>query len=283
MFAIFKRSVLKNWLMILGWGIGLAILGYYLFDIYETLFLENVDLHQIIEAFPGEVMSFFGVEGMNIFEPEGFLHLEFFSYIPIILGIMVITNAANLIVKSEEEGTLEVILAQPVSRSAIFWAKLLALILSLVLILVILWTGFALGLKNAEAFDLDQKQLVLPLVSLFAVLLFFMSLALLFSMILPSSSAAGLVTGFLLIASFFISSLVQIDETLEAINRFSPLKYYQGGAALIELNVQDLMLLLGFSILFIASAWFLFEKRDMRFGGTGWLRLVLRKESDPEK
>ncbi len=36
MFAILKRRLLKNWLMILGWGIGLGVLGYYLFDIYKT-------------------------------------------------------------------------------------------------------------------------------------------------------------------------------------------------------------------------------------------------------
>lgn len=280
MLAIFRRKLFRNWLMILGWGIGLAILGYYLFDIYETLFQESVDLIQLLDAFPEGVMAFFGAEDINIFEPTGFLHLEFFSYMPIVLGIMVITSATGLIIKKEEEGTLELIIAQPISRSALFWSRLLALIVSLVLILAIIWGGFALGLSQTEAFELDQEQLVLPLISLFAVLLVFLSLALFLSMVLPTSGAAGLVTGFLLIASFFVSSLSQLDEDLETLNNFSPLKYYQGGGALDGLNYEHLLILFGLSVLFIGLAWFLFLKRDLRFGGTGWLRLVFPKQGE---
>jgi len=119
MFAIFNRRLLKNWLMILGWGIGLGILGYYLFDIYDTFFQRDVDLMQLFNAFPEDLMAFFGGD-VDLFTPSGFLHLEFFSYMPIVLGIMVISAAAGLISKDEEEGALEIIVAQPISRTKVF-------------------------------------------------------------------------------------------------------------------------------------------------------------------
>lgn len=263
--------------MILGWGLGLGLLGFYLFDIYDNFFQQNVDLKQIFNAFPEDVLAFFGGD-VNLFEPGGFLHLEFFSYMPIILGIMVISSATALISKKEEEGTLEIIVAQPVSRSLVFWSRLLALIVSVILILAITWAGFALGLNATGTFDIDQVEMIRPLVSLFAILLPFLALALLLSMLLPSSSAASLVSGFLLIAFFFISSLARIDEGLEPINRFSPFKYYQGGAAVDGLDPQKLLILLGISFVFIALAWFLFVKRDLRFGGSGGLRLVFPKK-----
>ena len=277
MFAIFLRKLKKNWLMILGWGLGLGLLGYYLFDIYDTFFERNIDLRSVFNAFPDDLMAFFGGD-VDLFTPAGFMHLEFFSYMPIVLGIMVISAAASLITKSEEEGTLEVLLSQPISRSKVFVSRLLALLLSVILILGIVWSGFALGVHFTD-FDLEMGELVFPFISLFAILLTFMSLALFLSMLLPTSSSAGLVTGFLLIASFFISSLARIDEDLEGINRFSPLKYYQGGAAVDGLDGQNLLLLFGLSVLFIALAWFLFEKRDMRFGGTGGLRLVFSRNN----
>jgi ABC-2 type transport system permease protein len=280
MFTIFSRKLFKNSLMILGWGLGLALLGYWMFDIYETMFLTNIDLQQMMAAFPEEMMAFFGGTDINIFDPQGFIHIEFFSYIPVILGIMAVSGATNLIVKKEEEGSLELILAQPVSRSAVFWGKLLALMVSIILILVITWGGFALGLANTDSFELDQGQLVGPFLSLFAVLLVFLSLALMLSMILPTSGSANLLANFLLIASFFITSLAQIEDRLEALNRFSPLRYYQGGRALSELNVDHLLILLGVSLVFILTAWLLFEKRDLRFSGTGWLRVVLRRKGD---
>jgi ABC-2 type transport system permease protein len=147
MWAIFKRDMLKNWLMILGWGIGFGLLAYFLFDIYEAMFLQNVDLVNLLEAFPEGMMAFFGGEDIDIFEPAGFVHLEFFSYIHIILGIMIINSATSLLVKKEEEGTLELTISQPISRTELFWSRLFALLLSLVLIFVLIWAGFALGLK----------------------------------------------------------------------------------------------------------------------------------------
>ena len=279
MLTLFSRKLGKNLLMILSWGLGLALLGYFLFDIYESMFGMNVDLQQMMAAFPEEMLAFFGGD-VDIFDPEGFIHLEFFSYIPIILGIVAVSGATGLIVKKEEEGSLELILAQPVSRSAVFWGKLLALLVTIILILVITWGGFALGLASTDSFDLDQGQLIRPFVSLFAVLLVFLSLALMLSMILPTSGSANLVTNFLLIASFFITSLAQIEDRLQALNRFSPLRYYQGGKALSGLNIDHLLILLGVSLVFILAAWLLFEKRDLRFSGTGWLRVVLRRKGE---
>jgi ABC-2 type transport system permease protein len=281
MFAIFKRRLLKNWLMILGWGIGLGVLGYYLFDIYNTFFQRDVDLMQLFNAFPEDLMAFFGGD-VDLFTPSGFLQLEFFSYMPIVLGIMVISAAASLISKDEEEGSLELIVAQPISRARVFAGRLLALILSVVLILTITWSGFALGAHQND-FDLSPSQLAQPFISLFAILMVFLSLSVLLSMILPSSNSASMISGFLLIASYFISSLVNLDEKLNGINRFSPLKYYQGGTAVEGLDIQKLLLMLGISLVFILLGMFIFEKRDLRFGGSGGFRLVFPKEGGLEK
>jgi len=277
MLTIFRRKFIKNWLMILGWGVGLGLLGWFMLDIYETFFEQNIDFAQYLEAFPEEMFAFLGGSS-DLLSPETFLGIEFFSYIPLILGIMVVTSASKLITKKEEDGTLEVILAQPISRSAVFWSNLLALILTLVLILTITWGGFAISLTDVKAFELTQAQLFRPFVSLFAILLIFLSLSLMLSMILPSGGVAGLVTGFLLIASYFITSLSRINEDLQVANRFSPMKYYQGAEAMSGLNADFLLILFGWSVLFIGIAWFFFVKRDLRFGGAGGLRVVFPKK-----
>lgn len=280
MLTIINRKLYKNALMILGWGLGLGLLGYWMFDIYETMFGMEVDLMQLMAAFPEEMLAFFGGADVNIFEPAGFLHLEFFSYIPLILGIVAVSGATGLIVKMEEQGSLELILAQPISRSAVFWGKLLAFLMTFILILAIIWGGFALGLAGTDSFDLTQAQLIRPFISLFAVLLVFLSLALMLSMILPTSGSAAMVTNILLIASFFITSLAHIEDRLESLNAFSPLRYYQGGNALNGLNVEYLLILFGSALVFIGIAWLLFEKRDLRFGGTGWLRVVRKRKRE---
>jgi ABC-2 type transport system permease protein len=273
MFVIFKRQLRKNWMMILGWGLGLGLLGFYLFDIFDSFFQQNVDLRQLFDVFPESLMAFFGGD-LNLFEPGGFIHLEFFSYIPIILGIMVISSAVALIAKREEDGTLEIILAQPISRTAVFWGQTLALVISIALILIITWAGFAFSLETTTTIELEQNQLILPFISLFAVLLVYMGLSLLSSMLLPNANLASLISGLLLVGSYFITSLANLDEKLEGVNQFSPLKYYQGGGAVDGLDLQSTLILCGLVVVFILLAWLIFIRRDLRFGGSGGLRFT---------
>ena len=278
MFAIFKRKLLKSWLMILGWGLGLGGLGYLLLDIYGSIFRRNVELQSFIDAFPEEFLAFFG-DSTSFLTMEGFLGLEFFSYMPVILGILVVSSASNLISKQEEDGSLELIAAQPISRSAIFCGKLFALIISVILIILMTWAGMLLGASRSDTLDLSALELINPFISLFAILLVFLGLALFLTMILPGGGSAGLLAGFLLIASYFITSLTRLDEDLSLFNRFSPLKYYQGGDAIKALDIEYLLILVGISVVFLLLAWFFFVKRDFRFGGSGGFRINLSKKT----
>ena len=249
----------------------------------RRLFVANASVADFIDAFPKELMAFFGQQGgcnyANQFPEPGIL----FLYAPLILGIMVVSTASGLVARREEDGTLELVIAQPISRSKVFWGKLLALLVSLTLILGLTWSGFAIGMGQGGTFDFSLWEMSRAFISLFAVLLVFLSLALLFSMVLPSSTTAGLVSGFLVVVFYFVSSLSNIDEKLEGINRFSPMKYYQGGEAIEQFEPEHLLILLGTSLIFILLSWLIFERRDLRFGGSGGLRMHFRGKSGVEK
>ena len=72
-----------------------------------------------------------------------------------------------------------------------------------------------------------------------------------------------------------ILSLSRIDEGLEQIARFSPLNYYQGGNAVVDLNGDWLLGLLGVAALFALLAWWRFQRRDIRVAGEGSWQLPL--------
>lgn len=274
MWMIFKRRLLTNWLVILGWGLGLGVLGFYMFSIYDAFLEQNIDLAEIMAAMPVEMMVFFG-DNTNIATPEGFLTVEFFSYIPVILGIVAIAQASGLLTGKEEDGTLELIMAQPVSRRAIFWSEVLALVSTLVLILFIIWMGFWLGAEWTPSFKLTGADLLNPFLSLFALLLFYAGFALLLSMVLPSSKSAHFICMISLIGSYFVTSLERIEDGLAFINLFSPLRYYQTGEALFGLKAGYLLILLYYALVFFLLAGFIFSRRDMHFGISSSMRIAL--------
>lgn len=86
-----------------------------------------------------------------------------------------------------------------------------------------------------------------------------------------------MLTSFLLVASFLMISLIDLNPDLEGVAQFTPLYYYQGGFALEGLDWGWFGGLMGFAILFIVLAWRLFEKRDIRVGGEGGWQLPWKR------
>jgi len=269
MLTEFVHILKRNRIQILAWGLGLALLGGYLVNFAETFINteQQETLAQLFEIYPEELMAFFGNMD-EMFTPTGFIHIEFFSYMPIILGIFAVLTGSGLLVGDEENGIMDLVLSYPISRSAFYWARLFAFALSTILILLIIWIGFVLVIPSTNL-GISAGEMMLPILSLFSALMLFGSLALILSMLLPSRRLAALISGVIMVASFFITGLSSLDDRLETIAKFSPLNYYQGGDAINQMNWEWFLGLLGFSFLFIFLAWWIFQRRDIRVGGEG--------------
>lgn len=265
MLAILVQQLGRARGQILGWGFSLAVLAAYLLSFYDTLASQVAQLDEMLRSYPPELMAFFG-EVATLGTPEGYLTIEFFSYMPLVIGIYAVLAGSGLLAADEENGTLDLLLAHPVSRGTFYFARVLGLVVALLCILGLAWVGFVIGLGWTEL-DVGAVDLALPFLCLAAVLLLFGALSLLLSMTLPSRRLAAMLGGLVLVASFFITSLARIDKNLEGVARLSPLNYYQSGDAILGLNVQWLAGLLGAAVAFTLLAWWRFERRDVRVAG----------------
>ena len=267
MFPTFSYTFARFRGSIFGWGLSLAVLGAYLMPFYDTLAEQQDALQQLVSSYPPELMAFFGDVGA-LFTPEGYLSLEYFSLMPVILGIFAVLAGSGLLSSDEENGALDLLLAHPVSRTALFIGRLLAFVAAMGCILVLAWLGLVAG-TFWSTIDIAWNALALPFWSLLGELLLFGALALLFSLVFPSRRLAAMLGGLALVASFFITSLARISEDLKAVARFSPLNYYQSGEAILGLNGEWLAGLLAMALALTLAAWWRFERRDIRVAGEG--------------
>lgn len=269
MFTIFNQSLRRWKWSIVGWGSILLIVALYLMWIYKPMLDQQAQLKNLLDAYGEAMLSFFG-GAVDIFSAGGFLNFGFFSYIPVAIGILALLLGAGLLAADEEKGTLDLILAHPITRTALFWGRWLALVAALSAVLLLTWLGFALGLP-LSGLDTTLWELLLPHISLFSILILFAALALFLSLLLPSRTLAASVTGALLVASYIVTSLAAVNEELAPVNNLSPLKYYQGGHAVNGLDGRSLLGLLAAALVFTALAWLLFLHRDIRVSGEhGW-------------
>ena len=273
MFSVFRHSLTRYFGQILGWGIALALLGVYGVLFYDSLVKPEAQqqFEALISSYPPGLMAFFG-DMSKMFTPSGYLDTLFFSYIPIVIGIFALMAGASLLAGDEEKGILDLVLAHPVSRTALFVGRLGAFTLATILILFITWLGFVLPIPKTSL-DTTAWEVVLPFLSLLALLMFVGTLALVLSMILPSQQWAAMTSGLVLVASYFLTSLSRLSDKLKGIEKFFPMHYYQGGFALKDMNWGWFGILIGFSILFALLAWWLFERRDIRVSGEGGWRM----------
>ncbi|MBI3734610.1 MAG: ABC transporter permease subunit [Chloroflexi bacterium] len=275
--TIFRYSLTRMRGQIIGWGIPMALWALLVMSLYDVVAKQQAEFEQLLKNYPPEFSAFFG-DVTKIATPNGFLSLEYFTLMPILLGIFALLAGSGLLASDEENGTLDLVLAYPVKRMALFAGRLLAFVVSALAILAIGWLALIVAM-NFSTLKIGWNEMALPFVSLFGVLMLYGTLALLLSMVLPARRLAAMTSGVLLVAGYLITSLARVNKDLEPIARLSPLNYYQGGDAILGLKGEWVAGLLVVSALFVLAAAVRFQRRDIRVGGEGGWGFVWRRRA----
>jgi ABC-2 type transport system permease protein len=288
MFAELKHTLRRKRGAVIGWGIALALYGLLMVSLFDSITgIEGFE--ELLQSYPPELMAFFGgTDMLALTQPRGYIDVYYFSYMPVIVGIFAIVVGGGLLVSDEERGLLDLVMAHPVSRTSLFWGRVLGFVVATVLVLLVSWLSWALPAQGT-GMDLTWIEFLRPFVPLLAELLLFGTLALLLSLVLPSARMATMLTSGLVVANYLLLGLSNINEDLKAVVEYTPLHFYQGGKAIDGLNWGWLAGLLGVSLVFALLAWWRFERRDIRVGGEGgwslpslsrWFRRGARAETE---
>jgi ABC-2 type transport system permease protein len=272
MITIVRYTLLRLRGQIIGWGLALAALSLLIVPLYDMVVQQRAQIEGLIKNLPPELLMFVGSFD-HMFSPAGFLDTRFFSLLPLILGVFAVVIGSGLIVSDEENGTLDLILAQPVRRAELYIGRWLAFSAALIGLLFIAWLGLFIAI-GIGSIDLNGWAVARPFISLFCVLSWFGGLALMLSLIVPSRRLAASLSGLMLVAGYFVTTLSKISANLSGLAAVSPLTYYQGGSAIDALNVADAIGLLAIAVIFGAIGLWLFQRRDIRIAGEGGWRLT---------
>ena len=267
--TIASYSLKRSFSIILGWGIPLMLLGIITIPFYDLVAENEKQLRPVLDTLKPLLKSFVGGdEAAQVFTPEGFIALRYFAFLPVVMGIFGSVYGSGLLAADEERGILDFLMAHPISRSQIFWGRLLSFLLSLILIIGFGWFGLWLGVLKAESMNFSPVKLWLPYLSVFAVTWLFACLSFALSMVMPSRSAAAMFSGIIVLAGYIITNLSKAIKGLESWALFSPITYFQSNA-MMGLKLNPLTVLFVSSVIFVVFAWKAFVNRDIRVAGDG--------------
>ena len=269
MAAIFFHTLKRMRGAILGWGLTFGVMAAFVGLLVDTMVEQGEALNELLASYPAAFKIMVG-ELTSINTPEGFIGLELFSFTPLVLGIFAVIAGAGLVISDEEEGVLDLLMAKPISRSMLFWGRVVGLMVGTAAILGLVLLGLLIADGISVALDMSIGTFLNALVPLYIQVLFIASFALMLSLLVPGKNLAAALSGILLIFSYFSNTLTTINEKFETIAKLSPMYYYPGGKALTEsVNWGEQAILLAIILAFIAVAWWRFQSRDLRVSGEG--------------
>ncbi|HET9498370.1 MAG TPA: ABC transporter permease subunit [Candidatus Limnocylindria bacterium] len=208
---------------LLWWALGLSGLTILTVATYPAV-RDMPGMEELLEGLPDAILALIGES--DLLSPEGYLNSQLFgAIVPLLFLFFGVAAGAGAIAGEEENRTLDLLLANPVSRTRVALEKALAMVIGLVLLGAILWIATYLpGL--AVDMDLDPMNLVAVVVSACLFGFFMGGFAL---MVGGSSGSRGLAIGLgaaLGVAAYLVNSLAPLVEGLDWLQRLSPFYYY---------------------------------------------------------
>lgn len=261
MFAnVFTKTLRDRAVTSLAVGVLLAAFVASVFWMWDSL---NMD--QAFATMP-EVVTSLAAGGSEL-PPEagGYATGEMFNLLaPIAVLGFAISFGAGAIAGEERAGTLDLLLANPVSRTRVAVSKAAVLTLTVVMIGLILWGGAIIGatINDLALTSADIGAAVLHLIALglaFGLFAFMMS-AVTGSVAVAAGSAGGLA-----FASYLGTSALPLIDDLADLAQYTPWYLYNGNAPLLNgVDVGQAVALLGAAVLFLAIAVVGLRRRDLK-------------------
>jgi ABC-2 type transport system permease protein len=195
---------------------------------------------------------------------DGFMSMEAFGLSSLVICGYIGFLTASFLAGEIEMKTIDLLLAQPVTRVRLVIDRYGALIPMIVLLVLALLAGVFIGTKYMNI-DASYQWFAYALAFMGLFMLAFGAVSLFVSAILSDGRTAGIVSLGLLIVMYFMETVGQSVEKLDIVRSFSLFHYVGYSNILVyhDLSVGNLAVLVGVTIVFVALAVLAFRCRDI--------------------
>jgi len=259
--SVFGRTFREEGHALVGWVVGLVLYGATMLAMYPTV-RGNKDFAKLLDSYPKALKTLFAITDYT--SGPGYLRAEVFSLLgPLLLIIFAVLWGGDLTAGEEERGTIDLLLANPISRRRVVIEKWLAMVAGVAVATTSL--GLTLGL-GAPLVHLSVTWAELGAAVVATVLL-----AILFGTVALAVGAGtgrrGVARGSaaaLAVTAYLLSSLSELVTWLRHARPASPWYHAIGVDPLRNgFLVAHLAVLVAVALVFLVAAVVLFERRDL--------------------
>lgn len=259
---VFVKTASDRWL---AWAIAAASVA--LFLLFGMSAYREIDL-SIYTSLPEAFKSLIGIS--DTIDAGGLaVNVMFSTWGALTLAGVALAMGSSTIAGEERDGTMDILLANPKSRTYVLLSKTGALVLSVAVATVALWVPVhpIAALLGVEIAGLDVEALMLHL---FANSLFFGMLALALGAITGNKGTATGATTAILVLSFFGVGFLPLIDGGQTISKVLPWYYFDGSDPVNNgVAWGHLAVLISGSVLLLVAATVGFNRRDLKGQSVG--------------
>jgi len=263
--AIFKETLRRNWRQIYTWGLGVAVLGFYLMVVLPDM--ESLQQYaNLIGSFPPAMLQMLGISDISaISTPEGFIGYGYFGYGILLFAVYGVLMGLNITANEEDDGILDMVLSLPVARWRVLLERFLGYSVLAITIIGLGFVGIWVG-SLISSLDVSMSRVLEGSLNTIPSTLLVMAFTACAATLVRRKGMAIALAAIFVVGSYFLNFLGEAASSSFAgtLRALSFLAYYNTSEVMRNgLNFANITLLSAVTaLLVIGSLWF-FQRRDV--------------------
>ncbi len=261
--SVLAKTIHDQWRAILIWSLFCAVWPAFYVALYPSIG-GVAEVQKMLESMPPAFRALFAAEGLDLTTAEGYLNVELFSFVlPLLLMAYTVAVGGGATAGEEERGTVDLLLANPISRWRVVVDKSLAILLGTLVLCLAVWIGVVVGAAASDV-KLDLVRVGGAVASSGLLGLAFGGIALAIGALTGRRMVAIAGSMGLAVVAFFVNALGTLVDWLEPLRPLSPFYHYLGNDPLRRgLDPGHAAVLLAIAVAGAAVAVVAFERRDL--------------------
>ncbi|HEX5040797.1 MAG TPA: ABC transporter permease subunit [Candidatus Limnocylindria bacterium] len=239
----------------IGWGMLMPFIYSQFSDVIRNMANSGAIPEEFLNIGSGSLFSLPGTVTLGLQHPIAIA----------LVGIFAVGASSTAIAGERARGTLEVLLARPLSRLSAYWSILVALLLAVVVVLVAILVGMVSGAGLVGLLDdLGLNQMPLVLINGFGLWAAFTTFGLAASVTFDRPGPAIGITLAFLVINYFLEILGSLWTDVAWSQEYSLLHHFNPGEILSgDLDPLDLVIVYVAALVPIVYAILVFPRRDL--------------------
>lgn len=262
---MFKREMKVNFKNFIIWAAILIGIFLVVYLVYPSI-MNSADIKQMDEMmnmFPEEMLKAFNMDISTIDSAYGWLKSEGFVLVLLIIGCYSGILGANILLKEENDKTIEYLNSLPVRRKDIVVSKILSGIIYVVIMVIILGIFNFIGLSISG--DFDKKQFILlSITPIFSSIVIFSLCMFISTFTNKTKKMFGISLGIVFI-SYILNMLSSISESVEFLKYLSVFTLADIRNVMLDVAIDPVMVIIsiGLSVVFLILTIMHYNRKEL--------------------